>query len=269
MWLTRTKSKTGIHRTTSANFSCSSFKDIQTLCADEPVSDNQTPTQTQTKKSTNIFHRVRRANSVLRVFSGSDSQPKPQPGPGPEPEPKPQSLPVQVQKYVADKPEPSISLPGSENRIVVYLTSLRVVRRTFEDCKDVQAILRSFRVSIDERDLSMDCRFMDELRAIMGVREKRKLTLPRVFIGGRYIGGAEEIRQMHEAGELKPYVEGLPPAKPGICEVCGGHRFILCTDCDGSRKYYSEKSGFRVCKTCNENGLIRCSTCSVEPAPPL
>nr|GMD14067.1 Glutaredoxin-related protein [Ipomoea batatas] len=219
MWLSRTKSKTGIHRTTSANFSCSSFKDIQTLCADEPVLSSDSPTPTQTKKSSNIFHRA--------------------------------------QKYACEKPEPSISLPGSENRIVVYLTSLRVVRRTFLDCKDVQAILRSFRVSIDERDLSMDGRFMDELRAIMGVREKRKLTLPRVFIGGRYIGGAEEIRQMHEAGELKQYVEGLPPAKPGTCEVCGGHRFLLCADCDGSRKYYSEKAGFRVCKTCNENGLIR------------
>ncbi|XP_031099889.1 uncharacterized protein At5g39865-like [Ipomoea triloba] len=268
MWLSRTKSKTGIHRTTSANFSCSSFKDIQTLCADEPVLSSDSPTPTQTKKSTNIFHRVRRANSVLRVFSGPDSQPKPGPGSEPGPDPKPHCLPVQGQKHGADKPEPSISLPGSENRIVVYLTSLRVVRRTFLDCKDVQAILRSFRVSIDERDLSMDGRFMDELRAIMGVREKRKLTLPRVFIGGRYIGGAEEIRQMHEAGELKQYVEGLPPAKPGTCEVCGGHRFLLCADCDGSRKYYSEKAGFRVCKTCNENGLIRCSTCSVAPAPP-
>lgn len=244
MWLSRTNSKTRIPRnpSSSSDFSCSSFKDILSLCADEPTSGNQT----RFKKS-NIFHRVLRANAVLRALSGHLP-----PKPGPDP-------------YVPlDPPEKAspICLPGSEKRIVVYITSLRVVRRTFEDCKDVLAILRSFRVSIDERDLSMDPRFMDELKAILGVRDKRKLTLPRVFIGGRYIGGADEIRQLHEAGELKKYAEGLPPANPATCEVCYGHRFTLCPDCNGSRKYYSEKSGFRICTACNENGLIRCSSCS-------
>ncbi|CAH9121088.1 unnamed protein product [Cuscuta epithymum] len=251
MWLSRTKSKTRIPRSVSSDFSCSSFKDVLSLCSvDDPTSE----IQTHIKKS-NIFHRVRRVNAVLRAFSGQ-LPPCSQSKSRPEPEPRP---------YVAaDQPErpKSISLPGSETKIVVYLTSLRVVRRTFEDCKDVQAILRSFRVSIDERDLSMDARFMDELKTILGIREKRKLTLPRVFIGGRYIGGADEIRQLHEAGELKGYLEGLPPANPATCEVCDGYRFTLCQDCNGSRKYYSEKSGFRICTTCNENGLIRCSSCS-------
>ncbi|XP_059626439.1 uncharacterized protein LOC132269305 [Cornus florida] len=161
----------------------------------------------------------------------------------------------------AAQSEPSISLPGAERRIVVYFTSLRVVRPTFEDCRTVRAILRGFRVSIDERDLAMDSAFLEELQGILGQPKKSKLTLPRVFIGGRYMGGAEEIRTLHEAGDLKKYVEGLPAEEPGVCEVCGGYRFILCDECSGSHKCYSEKGGFRSCTACNENGLIRCPSC--------
>ncbi|KAI3806283.1 hypothetical protein L1987_22182 [Smallanthus sonchifolius] len=54
------------------------------------------------------------------------------------------------------KSERVISIPGAEKRVVLYMTSLRVVRPTFEACRTVQSILRGFRVSIDERDLSMD-----------------------------------------------------------------------------------------------------------------
>jgi len=109
----------------------------------------------------------------------------------------------------------------------------------------------------------MDSKFMDELKGIFGNSNKAKVTLPRVFIGGRYVGGAEEIKQLHESGELKMLVRGLPVAENGVCELCGGYRFILCDECSGSHKCYLEKGGFRTCTACNENGLIRCPSCSV------
>ncbi|GKV09495.1 hypothetical protein SLEP1_g20983 [Rubroshorea leprosula] len=156
----------------------------------------------------------------------------------------------------------SLSIPGADNRIVVYFTSLRAVRSTFEDCSAVRSILRGFHVSIDERDLAMDSRFLSELQGILGAR---KQTLPRVFIGGRYMGGAEEIRQLHETGELKKLVNGLAAAEPGTCGGCGGYRFLLCHDCNGSHKLYTQKTGFKTCTACNENGLIRCPYCSCAP----
>ncbi|CAI9107033.1 OLC1v1006300C1 [Oldenlandia corymbosa var. corymbosa] len=268
MWLKRTQSNIRVH---NRNFSCSSFKDIQALCADDFNSDAAAATATtaadpqsspRTRRS--IFHRVRLANSVLRALSSSPSlesltEANGFAGKPPLVDAPSKKLPDELQ------PEPLISFPGAEKRVVVYFTSLRVVRSTFEDCNAVRSILRGLRVLVDERDVSMDSRFTGELQKILGKHEKSKLTLPRVFIGGRYIGGAEEIRRLNEIGELKKYVEGLAAAPPGTCEVCGGYRFILCDNCSGSHKYYSEKGGFKSCTTCNENGLIRCPSCSCAP----
>ncbi|KAI4305337.1 hypothetical protein L6164_028709 [Bauhinia variegata] len=264
MWRSWSKSSVQVHHHTSSphspNFSCSSFKDIQTLCLDEPP---QTPTY---RKASIIFHRVRVANSLLRSWSALTPNKLEQlRKPEPEPDvalPDPSSRNLTHTANPPPPPPPLISIPGAEQRIVVFFTSLRVVRSTFEDCRAVRSILRGFRVSVDERDLSMDSRFMSELREILG---QRKLTLPRVFIGGRYIGGAEEVRQLNETGELKKLVEGLSAADLSACDVCGGHKFILCNDCDGSRKLYTEKAGFKVCTVCNENGLIRCPSCSCAP----
>ncbi|RVW65753.1 Uncharacterized protein CK203_057709 [Vitis vinifera] len=229
------------HPSPTTNFSCSSFKDIQHLCKDE--------TETQTPKKSSIFHRVRVATAVLRSWA-------------PHPAQQVETNAASVPEEPLTPSEPLISIPGAESRIVVYFTSLRVVRSTFEDCRVVRSILRGFRVSMDERDLAMDSGFLEELQGILG---QTKLTLPRVFIGGRYIGGAEEIRQLHEIGQLKKFVEGLPAAESGVCEMCGGYGFILCHECNGSHKCYSEKGdtiGFRSCTDCNENGLIRCPSCS-------
>lgn len=55
-------------------------------------------------------------------------------------------------------------LAGAEDRIVVYLTSLRGIRRTFEDCNAVKMILKGFRVWVDERDVSMDRAYRKELQ---------------------------------------------------------------------------------------------------------
>ncbi|WKA00673.1 hypothetical protein VitviT2T_019010 [Vitis vinifera] len=230
MWRSWVSSSGGVQTAPASykNFTCSSFKDIQSLCKEENHCSSNL-------KRPSIFHRVRVVTSVLRNWSSTQTNPEPNPKPEPAP------------------PQPCVSLTGGDQSVVVYFTSLRVVRKTFEDCSTVRSILRGFRVKVDERDLSMDAGFLDELKGILG---RKKLSLPRVFIGGRYVGGAEEIRQLHETGELKKLLGGFPVAA-GVCDECGGYRFMLCENCDGSRKVYSEKTGFRICTACNENGLIR------------
>lgn len=228
------------NKSTSSSFSCSSFKDIQTLLKDEPST---------TKPKPSIFHRVTLAKKLLRAWS---TQPKLTYSPSPLPHDDPR----------AAQPHPPSLTPVSQQRVVIYFTSLRVVRTTYEDCKSVRSILRGFKIPLDERDVSMDSGFLSELRRVMG--RKSGLSLPRVFINERYIGGAEEVRWLHENGELKKLLEGLPVADSFLqgCHVCGDHRFLLCAECSGARKVYAEKGGFKTCTACNESGLIRCISCS-------
>ncbi|KAG1339052.1 hypothetical protein COCNU_04G013580 [Cocos nucifera] len=215
--------KSPLYRSSSIT---SSFKDVHDLL-DEAAAVSPAPVP----KAAPVFHRIRSACSALRSW---------------------RALPTSLL-------DPHGLPSGKEKRIVLYFTSLRVVRKTFEDCRTVRSILHGFRVAIDERDLSMDMGFLVELKGILG---QRQVSLPQVFIGGRYIGGADEIRRLHEVGELKKYVDGVLPATAAACEGCGGIRFVLCQNCNGSHKVYTEKAGFRCCTACNENGLIRCPDCS-------
>ncbi|SPT20568.1 unnamed protein product [Triticum aestivum] len=135
--------------------------------------------------------------------------------------------------------------PGGRRRAVVYFTSLRGVRKTFVDGCSVRNILRSYGVRVDERDVSMHAAFKSELR---------------VFVDGRYLGGAEDVQAQHEAGELSRALEGCdaaPVRKLGCmqaCSACGDVRFVPCETCYGSCKV-------QRCPDCNENGLIGCPVC--------
>ncbi|KNA04687.1 hypothetical protein SOVF_197380 [Spinacia oleracea] len=257
-------SDTPKHKFQSSNFRCSSFKDIENLCnfdLDFPISSSPNTTNTTLKRQPSVptqprtcravFHRVRTANSLLQQWA-SRSNP-----------PKPENTPTRATPGSLTETSPKI--PSPDARIVVYYTSLRIVRPTFQACRAVMSILQGFQVVIDERDLAMDSSFMSELRELLGLKPTEQLALPRVFIGGRYVGGADEVKYLHEIGELKKLVSGIPPKKPGTCHTCGGYRFILCAECSGSHKIFSEKIGFRTCSACNENGLIRCLDCSSPP----
>ncbi|XP_057984301.1 uncharacterized protein At5g39865 [Malania oleifera] len=151
-------------------------------------------------------------------------------------------------------------LPGAEDRIVLYFTSLRGIRKTHEDCSSVRMILRGFRVAVDERDISMDSAYRKELQSAVG---GKMVSLPQVFIRGKHIGGADEIKQLHELGELQKLLEGFPVRDPKfVCEGCGDARFMPCPNCNGSRKVFEEEEEqLKRCPECNENGLVRCPGC--------
>ncbi|XP_076908483.1 uncharacterized protein At5g39865-like [Bidens hawaiensis] len=169
---------------------------------------------------------------------------------------------------------PSTSI--TKEKVVLYFTSLRGVRKTYEDCCDIQAILKNSGARVDERDVSMHLGFKEELKELLGDRYDG--GLPKVFVGRKYIGGADEIRRLHDEFRLDKVLEGCEMAasgdggdRGGGCEACGDIRFLPCEKCSGSCKIYyevtvkSEKEesdyGFQRCPDCNENGLIRCPIC--------
>jgi glutaredoxin domain-containing cysteine-rich protein 1 len=168
-----------------------------------------------------------------------------------------------VKLWTSPPPPP----PDSERKAVLYLTSLRGIRKTYEDCWSTRSVLQGCGVRVDERDLSMHAGFKDELHAALGGAAGR---LPQVFADGRHIGGAEEVRRMHEAGELEACEMAPPGVGPGkgvameACSGCGGVRFVPCEECSGSCKVFLDEVGsFRRCPECYENGLARCPLCSL------
>ncbi|CAH1437628.1 unnamed protein product [Lactuca virosa] len=178
----------------------------------------------------------------------------------------------------------NISPPRVQEKLVLYFTSLRGVRKTYEDCCHVRHILKATGVRVDERDVSMHSGFKEELKELLGGFIGG--GLPKVFIGIKCIGGAAEIRRLHEDGHLEKALEGcemmdgggyVGGGGVGGCEACGDIRFLPCETCSGSCKiYYDDESddeevddeekeendyGFQRCPDCNENGLIRCPVC--------
>ncbi|KAG6499378.1 uncharacterized protein At3g28850-like [Zingiber officinale] len=169
--------------------------------------------------------------------------------------------------------------PGGEGKVVLYFTSLRGIRQTYEDCRAMDTILKGYGVRIDERDVSMHAGFKEELVGTLGPGYR----LPRVFADCRYLGGSDEVRQLHEEGRLGKLLECCEMARQGKgdvggcggggdagCEGCGDLRFLPCEICSGSCKVYVEEDqeeggelggGFRRCPECNENGLVRCLLC--------
>ncbi|CAH2035017.1 unnamed protein product [Thlaspi arvense] len=156
---------------------------------------------------------------------------------------------------------------GGENRVVIYTTSLRGVRRTFEACNAVRAAIESFGVVICERDVSMDRGFREELKSLMA-EDAAALLPPRVFVKGKYIGGEEEVMRLVEEEKLGDLLRGIPRKKDrggGSCGGCGGLSFLPCSDCNGSCKVVEGWGNDAVvvrCTECNENGLVRCPICS-------
>ncbi|CAA0818829.1 Glutaredoxin family protein [Striga hermonthica] len=63
--------------------------------------------------------------------------------------------------------------PGGQNAVVLYTTTLRGIRKTFEDCNAARSIVGAHGIQVLERDISMDSGFKEELRGLMGSKEVR------------------------------------------------------------------------------------------------
>ncbi|KAI5443045.1 hypothetical protein KIW84_011904 [Lathyrus oleraceus] len=138
-----------------------------------------------------------------------------------------------------------VSSHGKKEKVVLYFTSLRMVRKTYEDCCNVKIILKGLGIRVDERDVSMHLEFKEELKELLG-EEYGKGGLPKVFIGRKYIGGVEEIQKLHDDKKLEKLldccekIDEIEGGDNGGCEVCGDIKFVPCETCYGSCKIYYE-----------------------------
>ncbi|KAK4759598.1 hypothetical protein SAY87_022729 [Trapa incisa] len=151
----------------------------------------------------------------------------------------------------------TVDIAGS---VVFYSTSLRGVRKTFDDCSKVRLLLRSMRVRFEEKDVSMHREYRDELWKLSG---GDRVVPPMIFIRERLVGGADEVIGLHERGQLRELLQGIPlDSSTGSCQHCGDFRFIICSICSGSCRVNAADTKKRMqCTECNENGLVRCPIC--------
>ncbi|CAH8330088.1 unnamed protein product [Eruca vesicaria subsp. sativa] len=96
--------------------------------------------------------------------------------------------------------------PGGEESVVFYTTSLRGIRKTFDDCNMIRFLLDSFKVKYYERDVSMHKQYREELSSISATEEETEAW----FVKGRCIGGAQRVLGLHEQGKFRALFEGVP-----------------------------------------------------------
>ncbi|KAF2361389.1 Glutaredoxin [Trinorchestia longiramus] len=148
----------------------------------------------------------------------------------------------------------------------MFVTSLGIVRHTFERCQSIRKILWNLMVQFEERDVFMN---RDTQLQLLDRLNSKIVSLPHVFIEGQYLGGADLIEQLNENGELRrllqPYRVQSPHPSP--CDACGGYRMLPCPVCCGSKKslnrnHFTLEFVALKCCCCDESGLVPCSECT-------
>ncbi|GAB1604516.1 glutaredoxin domain-containing cysteine-rich protein CG31559 [Argonauta hians] len=156
-------------------------------------------------------------------------------------------------------------LKCEKGKIIVYTTSMRVVRQTYDRCQIVQKILQTHLVRYEERDLFMSKENQRELRERLGNSE---VMIPQVFADGLNLGTAETLEILNESGELREILKNFEKITVHKdCLKCGGYNYVPCSVCHGSkrsihRNNFTEEFAELRCVFCDENGLLKCDHCT-------
>nr|XP_023017638.1 glutaredoxin domain-containing cysteine-rich protein CG31559-like isoform X1 [Leptinotarsa decemlineata]XP_023017639.1 glutaredoxin domain-containing cysteine-rich protein CG31559-like isoform X1 [Leptinotarsa decemlineata]XP_023017640.1 glutaredoxin domain-containing cysteine-rich protein CG31559-like isoform X1 [Leptinotarsa decemlineata]XP_023017641.1 glutaredoxin domain-containing cysteine-rich protein CG31559-like isoform X1 [Leptinotarsa decemlineata] len=150
-------------------------------------------------------------------------------------------------------------------KVVVYTTTMGILRETYQACMKVKQILRLLLVKFEERDVFMSSEYQAEIQERMRCDQ---ILVPQVFVDGVHVGDADTIERLNETGELRRI---LKPFKSldvcTTCKVCGGFRLLPCQICKGSKKsvhrnHFTAEFVALKCMNCDEVGLVRCHSCS-------
>lgn len=69
--------------------------------------------------------------------------------------------------------------------MVVYTTTMGIVRDTYAKCANVKQILRTLLVKFEERDVFMSTECQQEIKDRM---QSEEIKVPQLFVDGQYIG---------------------------------------------------------------------------------
>lgn len=149
-------------------------------------------------------------------------------------------------------------------KVVVYTTSMGIIRDTYQACMKVKQILRTLLIKFEERDVFMSIECQQEIRERMRCDF---ILVPQVFVDGQHVGDVETLEKLNESGELRRILKPFKTMNACLsCEVCGGYRLLPCTVCNGSKKsvhrnHFTAEFVALKCMNCDEVGLVRCTAC--------
>ncbi|KAF5192411.1 Pr5-like receptor kinase [Thalictrum thalictroides] len=111
------------------------------------------------------------------------------------------SRPAELNSYDASSSGTSTQAGNSkanESDGVVIYTSTTSGIKILNECNDVHLILQSHQIKVyHERDIGKDANYRRELMSLTGSFE-----VPVVFVKGKLIGGASQVKQLEEEGKL-------------------------------------------------------------------
>lgn len=154
-----------------------------------------------------------------------------------------------------------------QGQCVAYVTTLGVIRRTFEDSKLMKTILNLNLIKYQERDIYLNQEYKRQLM----MRCESPVTIPLLFVDGQVFGGIKELEYANESGKFPLLLGNFKMAKAPsqVCHCCGNAKFIACQTCNGSRKstihHFKFNSVALRCIKCDKNGgLVQCPICSSD-----
>ncbi|XP_025208465.1 glutaredoxin domain-containing cysteine-rich protein CG12206-like [Melanaphis sacchari] len=149
-------------------------------------------------------------------------------------------------------------------KVVLYTTTMGIVRETYQRCLQVRQILRTHLVKYVERDVFMSREVQKEIRERLG---GDTISVPQLFVEGNLIGDAAAVDRLNESGELRSILKPFKsPDACTTCQVCGGYRLLPCPMCNGSKKsvhrnHFTTEMIALKCMNCDEVGLVQCYAC--------
>lgn len=75
-------------------------------------------------------------------------------------------------------------------KVVVYATTMGIVRETYQACMKVKQIMRTLLVKFEERDVFMSCEYQGEIRDRMRCDH---ILVPQVFVDGQHVGVSSDV----------------------------------------------------------------------------
>ncbi|KAM3206075.1 hypothetical protein ACQJBY_061634 [Aegilops geniculata] len=118
---------------------------------------------------------------------------------------------------------------------VLLYTASRRRGRASADRYALCALLRGYGLAVDVRDVSRSKAHRCDLKSLLAARGCA-FSLPQLLVGGKLVGGPDDVRQLHQAGGLRPLLDGAPrPCPAFVCQACRRVGSVPCPKCSESR----------------------------------